>query len=71
MKPSQPSGDRMKYRNVNFNVDILGLDIWRWTIRARRASDLILIGQARGTRDEAIAHCQTEIDAMLARENDS
>ena len=61
----------MKYRNVNFEVDILGLDTWRWTIRPRRASDLTLIGQARGTRDDAITHCKTEIDAMLARESDS
>jgi hypothetical protein len=60
----------MKYRNVNFEVDILGVGVWRWTILPRRASDLTLIAQARGTRDEAIAHCKTEIDALLAREYD-
>ena len=61
----------MKYRNVNFEVDILGLDIWRWTIRPRKAGGLTFVGQARGTRDEAIDHCKSEIDAMLAREGDT
>jgi hypothetical protein len=59
----------MKYRNVNFEIDILGVDIWRWTILPRRASDLTLIGQARGTRDEAITYCTVEIDGLLARED--
>ena len=59
----------MKYRNVNFEIDILGVDTWRWTILPRRASDLTLIGQARGTRDQAIAYCTTEIDCLLARED--
>ena len=59
----------MKYRNVNFEIDILGVDTWRWTILPRRASDLTLIGQARGTRDQAIAYCTTEIDGLLARED--
>ena len=58
----------MKYRNVHFEIDILGVDMWRSTNLPRRASDLTLIGQARGTRDEAIAYCATEIDGLLARE---
>jgi len=59
--------DSMKYRNVNFEVDLLALDKWRWAILPRKASDLTLIGQAGGTRDQAVAHCMAEIDAMLAR----
>lgn len=62
--------DLMKYRNVNFEVDILGVGVWRWTILPRRASDLTLMDQVRGTCDEAIAHSKTEIVAILAREND-
>jgi hypothetical protein len=61
----------VKYRNVNFEVDVLAMDTWRWTILARRASDLTLVGQAQGTRDQAIAHCMAEIDAMFAREHRS
>jgi hypothetical protein len=61
----------VKYRNVNFEVDVLAMDTWRWTILARRASDLTLVGQAQGTRDQAIARCMAEIDAMLAREDRS
>ena len=61
----------MEYRNVNFEIDILGVDIWRWTILPRKASDLTLIGQVRGTRDQAIDHCKIEIDAILAREDDA
>jgi hypothetical protein len=59
----------MKYRNVNFEVDLVAVDKWRWAILPRRASGLTLIGQAGGTRDQAIAHCMAEIDAMLEREN--
>jgi hypothetical protein len=58
----------MKYRNVNFEVDLLGVDTWRWSILPRRATDLTLIGQARGIRDQAVAYCMAEIDAMLERE---
>jgi hypothetical protein len=61
----------MKYRNVNFEVDLLAVDTWRWTILPRRASDLTLIGQTRGARDQAIAHCMDEIDAILALEHDA
>ena len=32
---------------------------------------LTLIGQTRGARDQAIAHCMDEIDAILAREHDA
>ena len=59
----------MKYRNVNFEIDLLGVEIWRWTILPRRASDLTLVGQTRGTRDEAIDYCMVEIDGLLARED--
>ena len=59
----------MKYRSVNFEVDLLSVDRWRWTILPRRAADLTLIGQVNGTRDQAAAYCKSEIDAMLAREN--
>jgi hypothetical protein len=52
----------MEYRNVNFEIDILGVDIWRWTILPRKASNLTLIGQVRGTRDRAIDHCKIGID---------
>ena len=58
-----------KYRNVNFEIEVLGLESWRWTIRPRRNSDVTLVGQARGTREQAIAMCQAEIDAMLARQD--
>jgi hypothetical protein len=61
----------MKYRNVNFEIDLLAVDEWRWTILPRRASDLTLAGQFSGTRDQAAACCKSEIDALLARENDS
>ena len=61
----------MEYRNVNFEIDILGVDIWRWTILPRKASDLTLIGQVRVTRDRAIDHCKIEIDTILAREVDA
>jgi hypothetical protein len=47
----------MKYRNVNFEVDLVAMDAWRWTILPR------------STRDQTVAHCMAEIDAMLAREN--
>jgi hypothetical protein len=36
----------MKYRNVNFEVDLVAMDARRWTILPRRASDVTLIGQA-------------------------
>jgi hypothetical protein len=58
----------MKYRNVNFE---LGLDIWRWIIMPRSALEPTLIGQARGSRDQAIDHCKTEIDALLERESNA
>jgi hypothetical protein len=61
----------MEYRNVNFEIDILGVDIWRWTILPRKASNLTLIGQVRGTRDRAIDHCKIEIDTILARDVDA
>jgi hypothetical protein len=58
-----------KHRNVNFAIDVLGVDRWRWTILPRRAADPTLIDQVSGTRDQAVAHCQAEIDVMLARED--
>jgi hypothetical protein len=61
----------MKYRNVNFEVDLLAVDRWRWIILPRRAADLTLIGQVNGARDQATAYCKSEIDALLARENDT
>ena len=61
----------MKYRNVNFEVDLLAVDRWRWAILPRRAADLTLIGQVNGSRDRAAACCKSEIDALLARENDT
>jgi hypothetical protein len=61
----------MKYRNVSFEISILAVDKWRWTILPRRASDLTLLGQFLGTHDQAAAYCKSEIDALLARENDS
>ena len=61
----------MKYRNVSFKISILALDKWRWTNLPRRASDLTLVGQFLGTHDQAAAYGKSEIDALLARENDS
>jgi hypothetical protein len=58
-----------KHRNINFQIDVLGVDRWRWTILPRRATDLTLIGQVSGTREQAAAYCIAEIDAMLARED--
>jgi hypothetical protein len=58
----------MEHRNIGFKIDILGVDTWRWTILPRTQWDLTLVGQVRGTLEQAIAHCQAEIDAMLARE---
>jgi len=61
----------MKYRNVDFEIDLLGVGIWRWTILPKRVFGLTLIGQVRGTHDEAVTHCKAEIDALLIREADA
>jgi hypothetical protein len=58
----------MEHRNVSFEIDILGADTWRWTILPRTPWDLTLVGQVRGTHEQAVDHCKVEIDAMLARE---
>jgi hypothetical protein len=58
----------MEHRSVSFEIDILGADTWRWTILPRTPWDLTLVGQLRGTREQAVDHCKVEIDAMLARE---
>ena len=59
----------MEHRSIGFNIDVLGVDTWRWTILPRTPWDLTLVGQVRVTYEQAIAHCKTEIDAMLARES--
>jgi hypothetical protein len=58
----------MEHRSVSFEIDILGADTWRWTILPRTPWDLTLVGQVRGTNEQAVDHCKVEIDAMLARE---
>jgi hypothetical protein len=60
----------MEHRSIRFRIDILGVDTWRWTILPRTPLDLTLVGQVRATHEEAIAHCKSEIDAMLARESE-
>ena len=56
-----------RYRDFVFKIDILGSDIWRWTILPRLESDLTLIGQFVGPREKAISYCRAEIDRVLAR----
>lgn len=60
----------MEYRNVSFEVDVSGVDTWRWTLLPRTPWDLTFVGQVRAIHEQAIAHCKAEIDAMLARESE-
>lgn len=58
----------MTHRGVDFAVDLIGVGVWRWTIHPRRDDRPALIGQAWGTRHDAIAACIQEIDTLLARD---
>jgi hypothetical protein len=58
----------MIHRDISFKIEILGLSSWRWTIEPRSQPGFTYIGVAYGTREEAIAHCKAEIEALLARE---
>ena len=53
-----------------FKIDIIGVDIWRWSIGPDQTAGLTLVGQVRGTRDQAEANSRSEIDALseIARE---
>lgn len=45
-----------------FKIDIIGLNIWRWSIRLPR---LTLVGQVRGdTREEAETRSLSEINTL-------
>jgi hypothetical protein len=57
----------MRHNNIGFKIDILGVDTWRWTISPRTPQDVAIIGQVRCSREQAIAHCRAEIDALVAR----
>ena len=57
-----------EYKKVKFKIDILGTNAWRWTVLPRRQDELTLIGQVVGTEEIAIAHCQSEIDGLLERD---
>ena len=59
----------VEHRNVSFSIDILGVDTWRWTIRPRSPGDLTRVGQFRGTHEQAVANCRSQIDAILARDD--
>jgi hypothetical protein len=51
---------------VPFEIDRLGLDLWRWTIHTPAPPGFRLIGQIRGDQDAAITHCRTLIDGRPA-----
>jgi hypothetical protein len=57
----------MKYRSVAFKIDVLGVDTWRWSILPDQTPGLTLVGQVRGTRDQAETYCRSEINALLER----
>jgi hypothetical protein len=60
----------MEYRNVSFEVDVLGVDMWRWTLFAQNAVGPDPCWAGASDHEQAIAHCKAEIDAMLARERE-
>ena len=53
------------YQNVAFRLDIIGLDIWRWTILPESPGGMTLIGQVVGSKEHAVSHCRSEIDKAL------
>ncbi|MDR3466503.1 MAG: hypothetical protein P4M07_11210 [Xanthobacteraceae bacterium] len=55
----------MEYRGIRFELDVIGLDTWRWTVHTDTPSGFRLIGQFRGTRDAAIFHCRSVIDGHV------
>jgi len=55
----------MDHRGVRFELDIIGLETWRWTIHTDIPRGFRMIGQFRGKRDAAIAHCLSTIDGHL------
>jgi hypothetical protein len=61
----------MIYRNVNFRVEVLGLNTWRWTILPRSRRGLSFVGQISGTYEQAIDHCKVEIDKLLETDGSS
>ncbi len=62
---SGAEGERVDHRGVRFELDMLGLDIWRWTIHPPVSQGLRIIGQFRGKRDAAVEHCKRAIDDTL------
>jgi len=58
----------MDHRGIRFELDAIGLDTWRWTVHTDTPRGFRLIGQFRGKRDIAIAHCVSTIDGHLDRD---
>ncbi len=53
------------YRRVIFKIEVIGSDLWRWSILPRRETDITLIGQFAGSKDEALTYCRSEIDKLV------
>jgi hypothetical protein len=49
-----------------FKIDIIGVDTWRWSIRADEKARLTLVGQVRGTREQAEVNSWSQITSLLA-----
>jgi hypothetical protein len=58
----------MKYRNVEFKINIVGLDRWRWMILPRQLPGFTWVGQVCGKRMHAIAACEVAIARILEEE---
>jgi hypothetical protein len=70
---SRPSGeiDFVEHRGVKFDIDMLGIDVWRWTIHPREPDGFRRIGQFRGPHDAVVAHCKATIDESIGGIDDS
>jgi hypothetical protein len=60
----------LEHRGVKFDIDLLGIDVWRWTVHPREPDGFRRIGQFRGSRNAAIAHCKATIDETFGGDDD-